>query len=263
MNRLKQTMSDVLQRKRKIVCAFLTLGYPSVSQTEKLIVEFEKIGVDVIELGFPFSDPLADGPTIQRSSEYALKHGVKLQDAFKVVASVRKQGVNTPIVFFSYINPIYALGIEKTAKLLAQSGFDGVVIPDLPPDELGKTEQALKKNNLLQIHLVAPTTEAKRARWIAKKSQGFIYYVSLRGVTGARQKLGNDLAPHVKALKRIAKIPVLVGFGISTREHVKKVSRIADGVIVGSAIVQSLSKKNGGIRKTIRFVKSLVLSANP
>ncbi len=239
------------------------MGYPSLSQTERLILAFERIGVDIVELGFPFSDPLADGPTIQRASDFALRHHIQLDDAFRLVKKLRKKNCQIPIVLFSYYNPVFHRGIEPVAKSLKQSGFQGIVIPDLPPDESAQPAKVFRDHNLLQIYLIAPTTDPKRMAWIASRSQGFIYYVSLRGVTGARKALDPELSKQVRALKQKTKKPVLVGFGVSSESHVKQICKFADGVIVGSAIVQSLSNRRFGFQKTVRFVRSLVQAAKP
>lgn len=261
MNELTKQLSISVRKKEKIVCIFLTLGYPSMSQTENLILDCEKMGVDVIELGVPFSDPLADGPTIQRSSDYALKHGVSLNDAFRLVKKLRGKGLRIPIVLFSYYNPIFHMGIERFSRQLKTCGFQGTVVPDLPPEEADDYQRRLRKLGLVSVYLVAPTTDPKRLRHIAQKSEGFIYYVSLRGVTGARKQIANDVAVHVSRLKRLTKKPVLVGFGVSSPNHVRQICRTADGVIAGSAVIQLLSRPRIGFRKAIALIQSLVNAA--
>lgn len=261
MNPLTQTLRKKVKAGEKIVCAFLTLGYPSLAWTKKLIHGFEKSGVDVIELGFPFSDPLADGPTIQKASDSALRRHVCLEDAFRLVRSLRKEGSKIPIIFFSYFNPMFHMGIKTFAKSLRQSGFQGVVVPDLPPEEAKSCEKVFQKLQLAQVYLIAPTTRPDRMRVIAQKSEGFIYYVSLRGVTGARKELPRDLSTQVKKLKRLSDKAVLVGFGVSSVHHVKQICQFADGVIIGSAIINSLSKSSPTVGKTVHFVKSIVHAA--
>lgn len=245
---------------KKLFCAFLTLGYPNLQATEKLIEGFAARGVDLIELGFPFSDPLADGPTIQYASEAALRRGVTMGDAFRVVRNVRKKGVKIPIFFFSYLNPIFHWGEERFPARLKKEGFNGLIVPDCPPDEEKLLWRSAKKAGIHPVFLVAPTTTPERMRKIFARSEGFIYYVSLRGVTGARKALAGDLKKNLGKLRRLGNTPVLVGFGVSSPEQVKKLSRHSDGVIVGSAIVDRLCKSGGRLGPVFSFVESLVRS---
>ena len=250
--------APALSPKQKLFCAFLTLGYPSLKATEELIKQFEKSGVDIIELGFPFSDPLADGPTIQYSSEQAIKSGVKIHHAFEMVARLRKQGCQVPILFFTYLNPIYHFGLKNFARKAAQSGFDGVIVPDLPPEEEPEFSKECSRLDIAQVFLVAPTTAPDRALMIARASRGFIYYVSLRGVTGARKSVAVDLKKNLAQLKRFTNKPVLIGFGVSSPEQAKKLSGMSQGVIVGSAIVDILRKSGGKTGPAVKFVQSMV-----
>ena len=257
-NRLIGKVEEFRKKKKKLFCAFLTLGFPNVGATEKLIEGFASRGVDIIELGFPFSDPLADGPTIQYSSEAALHQGVTMEDAFRVVRSLRRGGVTVPIIFFSYLNPIYRFGEETFPSRLKREGFDGLIVPDCPPDEDEKLWKACRKAGIAPVFLVAPTSTPERARKIFARSEGFLYYVSLRGVTGARRALAKDLKQNLIKLRRLGKKSVLVGFGVSSPEQVKDLARISDGVIVGSAIVDQLRKSNGSLKPVFKFVESLV-----
>ncbi len=257
-NLLQKNLEAKLAKKQKIFCAFLTLGYPNLAATEKLVEQFEKAGADIIELGFPFSDPMADGPTIQYSSEQALKHGVKVKDAFNLVTRLRKRGVKVPIIFFTYLNPIFHYGLKRFVQDAKRSGFDGVLVPDLPPNEESGFEADCRKAGLANIFLVAPTSQADRVKMIARHSEGFIYYVSLRGVTGARKALASDIKASIAQLKKVTTKPVLIGFGVSTPEQAKNLSRQSQGVIVGSAIVDVLRKSNGRIEPAIAFVKKMV-----
>lgn len=253
-NLLAQKIAEAKRKRQKLFCAFLTLGYPSLAATERLILSCEKAGVDILELGFPFSDPLADGPTIQFSSEQALKHNVSIQDALRLVKKIRAGGCRLPIVFFGYLNPIYSYGEKAFVENARAAGIDGVIIPDLPPEEEKGFQKVCRKKGLSQIFLVAPTTSDKRAKMIVQKSQGFIYYVSLRGVTGARKALSADLKVNLKKLKRMSAKPVLVGFGVSDPEQAREVSRMSDGVIVGSAVIEHLKR---GIGCAERFIENL------
>jgi tryptophan synthase alpha chain len=258
-NRLTQTLRNAKKNRAKLFCAYLTLGFPNLKRTETALIELERSGADLIELGFPFSDPLADGSTIQHASEVAIRRGVGVRDAFDVVRRARRKGLSAPILFFSYLNPILHFGVERFAKALQASGFDGAIVPDLPPEEGGKIELELKKRNQSLIYLVAPTTGRKRMRVIGKRSNGFIYFVSLRGVTGARQALPKDIKRNVQVLKRATKKPVLVGFGVSKPEQARAISRVADGIVVGSGIVSRM--RNGSsirvyVSRLVRAMRS-------
>lgn len=259
-NRLIAKIKEARRKRRKLFCAFLTLGYPSVQATEKLIEGFAKRGVDIIELGFPFSDPLADGPTIQFSSEEALRKGASLQDAFRVVKNLRKKGVDVPLILFSYLNPLYHYGVKRLPPALRAAGFDGLIVPDCPPEEDASLWNSCRLASIAPVFLVAPTTTPERARKIFARTQGFLYYVSLRGVTGARKGLAADLAQGINRVTRLSSKPVLVGFGVSTSEQVKRISRLGDGVIVGSAIVERIRASRGKLDPVFRFVDSLVRS---
>lgn len=259
-NRLIQKMEEAQKNKRKLLCVFITLGFPDLKATEKLIEGFQARGVDLVELGFPFSDPLADGPTIQFSSEAALKRGVKMQDAFRLVKKLRKKGIHIPILFFSYLNPIFQFGIKKFPASLKKTGFDGLIIPDCPPEEDKPLWKACQRSDIASVFLVAPTTTRERARKIFARSRGFLYYVSLRGVTGARKALPRDLAKNLKALHRINRKPILIGFGVSTPSQARAVSKWASGVIVGSAVVARIKNSKGKRGPVLSFVESLARS---
>ncbi len=257
-NRLITKVQNNRRNKKKLFCAFLTLGYPNLKATELLIAEFEKAGVDILELGFPFSDPLADGPTIQYSSEQALKKGVRVQDAFRLVKRLRGRGAKIPILFFTYLNPIYHYGLKRFVSDAKASGFDGVIVPDLTPEEEIDFQAECRKKGLAQVFLAAPTTENARALKIAKRSSGFIYFVSLRGVTGARKSLPLDIRGPLRALKRKSRNPILIGFGVSNAEQAKALCRLGDGVIVGSAIVDRIRGAGGRVAPAVQFIKKMV-----
>lgn len=257
-NRLLKCTENYRREEKKFFCAFLTLGYPSLAATSRLIRVFEKSGVDIIELGFPFSDPLADGPTIQFSSEQALKNKISVEDAFSTVSRLRKEGVLLPILFFSYFNPILHYGTRKFVQHAARAGFDGVVIPDLPPDEEKEFSAELKKNAMCPVYLIAPTTSEEREKMIARQSQGFIYYVSLRGVTGARSTLSTDIQAHIRRIKKNTEKPVLVGFGVSSPEQAARLSGFSDGVIVGSAIIEKIRSADGRTEGAEKFIVDMV-----
>ena len=259
-NRLQARIQKVTRSRSKLFCAFLTLGYPNLDATARLIEAFENEGVDIIELGFPFSDPLADGPTIQFSSERALAKGVHVKDAFRVVRGLRRRGCRIPILFFSYLNPILHYGFKKFLAHAKSSGFDGLIIPDLPPEEELALQKECRRLDLTLSFLIAPTTEKRRAATIAHRSRGFVYYVSVRGVTGARQSLPGDIKRHLRLLRRISGKPFLVGFGVSSSEQAKALSRMSEGVIVGSVLIDHLRRSGGKIDSTVRFVREMIRS---
>lgn len=258
MNRLSKVTAVAAASGKKLFCAFTTLGYPDLGKTEKLVLAFEKEGVDIVELGFPFSDPLADGPTIQFSSEQALAGGVRIQDAFDLAKKLRKKGCEVPLVFFTYFNPVFHYGAEKFLKAAQEAGFDAVLVPDLPPDQEPEFRAQAKIRDLPIVFLIAPTSDAARTRMIARESQGFIYYVSLRGVTGARQALPSEIRRHLKQIKKVTHKPVLVGFGVSKPQQARSLSQWSDGVIVGSAIIDRIRKAKGRIEPAVSFIREMV-----
>jgi len=254
-NRITRTLGRAARNRRKLFCAFLTLGYPNLAFTKRLIKEMETAGVDLVELGFPFSDPLADGPVIQKASEHALRKKVSLNDAFRLARELRKEGCGIPLIFFSYYNPILHHGPKRFASDLRKNGFDGIICPDLPPDEDMFFAAAVKKQGLHNIYLTAPTTEPGRLKMIASKSSGFVYYVSLKGVTGMRKALSSDLKAQIARIKKVTSKPVLIGFGISTPAHAAKACAVSDGVIVGSAIVNKIEQAHGKLPEVTRFIR--------
>lgn len=243
-------ISEVFLR-RKALITFITAGDPSLSATERLIYDLEKSGADVIELGIPFSDPLADGPVIQASHLRALKKNVSPSDVFKLVSKVRRK-TQIPICFMLSYNLMLQYGVEKFYKEAERVGVDGVIVPDLPPEEyaLGTKQYAVDT-----IFLASPTSTDERIKLVAEKSTGFIYLISLTGITGIREKVSEDLAQTVARVRKYTQKPIAVGFGISKPEHAKQVAQLADGVIVGSAIVDLMSK--GKLKAVPRFVSSL------
>ena len=259
MNRIDQKFKKLKKNKKKAFIAFITAGDPDLKTTEDLALAFDKAGVDIIELGVPFSDPLADGPTIQAASQRALKKGVNLEKIFALVQRIRKRS-QIPIALMTYYNPIFHTGEKKFFAQAQKSGVDGVIVPDLPPEEAKNFIQAAKSRGIATVFFIAPTTTKKRMQLIARASTGFIYYVSLTGVTGARQGLDASITKQIRLTKKHTSKPVCVGFGISTPAQVKSVSRIADGVIVGSAIINQIVKHAGRkncVANVTRFVRGL------
>ena len=257
-NRLLQKMSALRRRKEKAFCAFLTAGFPDLKKTGDYVAGFEEAGVDILELGYPFSDPLADGPTIQYSSQKSLEKGINVPRVLQLMAGLRKKGLKLPVIFFSYFNPILAYGPARFAAKASRAGFDGVLVPDLPPEEEEGFTRECRRQGLCRVHLIAPTTSQARARALAARSEGFIYYVSLRGVTGARSRIPSDIHAHLAALKKMTKKPLLVGFGVSTPEQAKRIAGQSDGVIVGSAIVDHIRQSGGRPGPVLSYIRRMV-----
>ena len=260
MNRIDRKFQDLKKTGKKAFIAFITAGFPSLSVTEKLIYAFEKKGVDILELGVPFSDPMADGPVIQEASQEALKKNTHLIDILNLVRKVRKN-VNMPICLMTYYNPIFCFPDNRFISEAKKSGVDGVIIPDLPPEEGRVFIRVAKKQGLETICFLSPTSSKDRIKLISKAAQGFIYYVSLTGVTGARSKLPEDIRKNINLIKRYTRKPVCVGFGVSTVFQAREIKGIADGVIIGSAIVKKI-KENSGSPDLIGRVSDFVASLN-
>ncbi|MEW6617767.1 MAG: tryptophan synthase subunit alpha [bacterium] len=240
-NRIDLKFQELKAKKQKALITFITAGDPSFELTYELVLKLEKSGADIIELGVPFSDPLADGPVIQASSERALKNKTSLTKVLDLVKVLRNIS-QIPIVLLSYYNPIYKYGVSQFVKDASFVGVDGVIIPDLPPEEAEELRDEAQSKNLATIFLLAPTSTSKRIKLISRTSSGFIYYVSLTGITGMREKLEGTLEDVLRQIRLITNKPIAVGFGISTKEHVHKVTSIADAAIVGSAIVNLIAK---------------------
>ncbi len=253
-NFLDWKIREAKRKKRKLFCVFLTCGFPDLAATERLILSAEQAGVDILELGFPFSDPLADGPTIQYASEQVLKRSLSIADAFALVRRVRRKGSRIPIVFFGYLNPVYAYGEKEFARDAREAGLDGLIVPDMPPEEELAFQKECRKNKLRLVYLVAPTTTDERAKGLVQRSQGFVYYVSLRGVTGVRSGIPKDLEERLKKLKRMTDKPVLVGFGVSAPGQARVIAEMSDGVIVGSAVIEHLKQ---GVGPAERFIEKM------
>lgn len=260
MNRIDRKFRELKKKRKKAFIAYVTAGDPNLSMTKSIVSALEGAGVDIIELGIPFSDPLADGPTIQAASHRALLRGVTLSKIFSSVSAIRKV-TGIPIAFMTYYNPILRYGIQDFVRSCKRSGVDGIIIPDLPFEEASELIKASRKSKIAVIFLAAPTSTGKRIKNIAKNSTGFIYYVSLTGVTGARKKLPPEVASNVRLIKSATRKPVAVGFGVSNPAQARATAKGADGVIVGSAIVKIIedNQKNNKrlLSKISKFSKSL------
>lgn len=238
--------------------AYVTCGDPDLATTREIILEAIDAGASVIELGVPFSDPLADGPVIQRASERALKHGTSLQDVLTLAAEIREHSQSVGLVVFSYLNPIMRMGLTKFCHVARAAGVDGTLVTDLPIEESGDYLREARKNDLATIFLAAPTSTDERLKMIAGVSTGFIYAISRTGVTGARQEMTGDAKNLVKRIRRFSKLPVAVGFGISTPEQFAAVGKFAEGAVVGSAIVHAIEQNPGREAATVgEFVRQL------
>jgi tryptophan synthase alpha chain len=242
--RLAATFAALREREERALIPYFTAGDPSLALTRRLVVEAARRGADVVELGVPFSDPLADGPVIQRATQRAFQAGVTLPRVLELARELRGE-IAVPLVFLTYYNPILAFGLKAFCGTAAESGVDGVIVADLPPEESGPLRAEAEAAGLDLIHLVAPTSTPERMRKIAQASSGFLYMVSLTGVTGTRAQLPAELQQHLRALRGITTKPICVGFGIGTPDQAASVGEAADGVIVGSAIVQLVEKHAG------------------
>lgn len=260
MNRIDQRFIKLKKHGLKAFIAFITAGYPDLSTTAKLVIELEKKGVDIIELGVPFSDPLADGLVIQEASSYSLKKGTNLPKILEVVKKLRKH-TQLPICLMTYYNPVFCLGDKKFIDQAVKAGVDGVIIPDLPPEEAKEFIRYADKKGLANICFIAPTSSCARIKLISKVDKGFIYYVSLTGVTGSRDNLSADLKANLLKITKLTTKPVCVGFGISNAQQVREVSKFSDGVIIGSAIVKKI-KENIGRPNLVQRVGSFVERLN-
>jgi len=240
MNRINQTFNQLRIEGRAALMPFIVAGDPDLETTEVLVRKMAEVGADIIEIGVPFSDPLLDGPIIQAASYRALKRKVGLKEILGLVK--RWEEIHIPLVIMTYLNPVFRYGLKPFAADCKESGIDGVIIPDLPPEEAGPWIQEARKVNLDTIFFVSPTSTPERIKKVIQCSRGFIYYISVTGVTGTRNRLPNDLEFAVRRIKEQTKKSVAVGFGISNPEQMSGVSRVADGVIIGSAIVKILGE---------------------
>ena len=261
MSRIRETFRKLKHSRRGGFIPFITAGDPDLATTEGLLIELANSGADIIELGMPFSDPVADGEVIQRASERALRNGVTVQDALTCANNVR-QHIDVPLVLFSYFNPLLQFGQERLAVAASQAGIDAVLVTDLIPEEGESWIQNLTRHRLDPIFLVAPTTSDKRLAQIAQQAQGFIYAVSRAGVTGERDQITRDAEILVQRIRSVSELPVAVGFGISTGEQVAAVWRFADAAVVGSAIVKQIENLGPSpdlVRGVGDFMRSLAL----
>jgi tryptophan synthase alpha chain len=234
-------IKTVFRAGHKALIAYVTVGYPAIDATLKVVPHLASSGADIIELGIPFSDPLADGITIQKASFHALQNGVTPEICLEVAYKLRAQ-TDVPLVFMTYYNPVFSYGLGEFVTECARSGIDGLIVPDLPPEEGIELQAITQAAGLDLIYLLAPNSSEERIRLVAERSQGFIYLVSVTGVTGAREDLPADLAGFVARVRKMASQPLCVGFGISRPEQAKKIASLADGIIVGSRLIQLMAE---------------------
>jgi tryptophan synthase alpha chain len=259
VNRIDATFSKLKAKGEKALIAYIMAGDPSLSDTEQLVLELERAGADVIELGVPFSDPIADGPVIQQAAERALRSGTSLRRILTTVTALRRT-TQIPLVLMSYYNSIHAFGEAAFCAAAVKAGVDGLIVPDMPPEEAGTLDAHAQRAGLEIIYLLAPTSTPDRMAMVARRSRGFLYYVSLTGITGAKLADFSEVGRNVDRLRAKATVPVAVGFGVATADDATKVSRMADGVIVGSAIVRQIGEHQHDGRmaeKVGRFVHTL------
>lgn len=265
MNRLKTTFDRLQAKGEKALIAYLMAGDPNLQDTEALVLELEKAGADVIELGVPFSDPIADGPVIQQAAERALRSGTSLRRILDLVVGLRAR-TQIPLVLMAYYNTIRAIGEKDFCRQAVAAGVDGLIVPDMPPEEAATLDAGAGENGLALIFLLAPTSTPKRRASVARRSSGFVYYVSLTGITGAKLSDMEDVRRNVEKIRRETKTPVAVGFGIATPREAAQVAEFADGVIVGSAIVRRIAEHHQAQDMPKRvgdFVRSLKEGMRP
>jgi tryptophan synthase alpha chain len=256
LGRIGQRFARRKAEGRPAFVAFLTAGDPSLDRTVEVAVELEGAGVDVLELGVPFSDPLADGPVIQRASERALGRGVSLPRVLEAVRRIRERSA-VPLLLFSYYNPLLQHGLERLAREAKEAGVDGVLVTDLPPEEAGEWIAVARAADIDTVFLASPTSPPERLKRVAEASRGFVYAISRTGVTGERQALSGDARPLVERLRGLTDVPVALGFGLSTPGQVREAGGVADGVVVGSALVRFLEEHpEGDLGARVRWLTS-------
>ena len=259
MIRVKTKFKELKQKKQKAFGVFLTAGYPSLEYSKDIFKKILDAEVDFIEIGLPFSDPMADGPLIQHSSQIAIEQNTSVEECFNLVKEIREINNDIPIILMGYYNPIHYYGNLKFIKKAVLSGIDGLIIVDLPMEEDEEFYNLSYKNNLPLIRLVTPTTDEERLKKILKNAHGFVYYVSVTGITGTKSASVNDVKNKIKVIKKITNLPVIAGFGIKNSVDAKKMSSISDGIVIGSSLVNKIEevyKKKNGLNEIFNFLKS-------
>ncbi len=257
MNRIDGVFAVLRKKGKKALIPYVACGDPDIKFTEKLVSVLADSGADMVELGIPYSDPVADGPTIQKASVRALKGGVTLENIFALAGRLRKK-VDIPLIIMTYYNPVYVMGAENFVKKAAAAGVDGLIIPDLPLEEAYQLKTLADNNGINLIFLVAPTSTKERIQKISHVARGFIYCVSVAGVTGARQKVSNSLEGFLNRIRTQTSLPLVVGFGISSPDTAQKAAQHADGVIVGSALIERIEKNINDSRHALKTASDFI-----
>ena len=242
MNRIEETFDKLKKNNKKALGIFVTAGDPNFESSLKLITNLPDYGVDFIEIGMPFSDPMADGPSIQLSSQRALKSGMNINKCLSLIQIFREKNIHTPVILMGYYNPIYKFGKEKFIKNCIELGVDALIIVDLPPEEDDEFYFEAEKNNLSMIRLVTPTTDAKRLKKILLNATGFVYYVSITGITGTQAPDIKSVQGNIKKIKQVTDLPIVIGFGIRSQAQAALMSEACDGIVIGSAVVDLIKK---------------------
>lgn len=259
MSRIQETFERLKTSGQRALIPYITAGDPDMATTDELLDSLITNGADIIELGVPFSDPMADGPTIQAASQRALKNPFSIAGILQLVENLRRRS-NVPVILFGYYNPFYQYGLQRLCREAAQAGVDGFLVVDLPPEEAEELKNLAAPSGLDIIYLLAPTSTEERIRLVCSRASGFVYFVSVTGVTGARNSLDRELSMYVDRIRRFTDMPVGVGFGVSSPEHVRELARYADAIIVGSAIIkvlESVQCKADMMKRVGDFVKTL------
>jgi len=257
ISRITRKFRELRKKDGKAFIPYIMAGDPNIKRTLELISVLEECGADIIELGVPFSDPLADGPTIQQAAQRALDEGVTLKRVIDLVSELRA-ATQIPIILMTYYNPIFKYGEERFVQDAATAGVDGVIVPDLPPDEASNLMKHARERGLDTIFLLAPTSTDDRIRKVARASTGFIYYVPITGITGSKLSLDASLGTHIARIRNFSNRPIAVGFGVSTPEDAAEISGFADGVIVGSAIVKRVGQSDGELKNYLLSLRDAI-----
>ena len=256
MSRIANCFNDLKEKNRKGLIPFIVAGDPKPAFTLPLMNALVDGGADLIELGVPFSDPMADGPVIQRGSERALVHGTSLRDVISMVVDFRKENKQTPVVLMGYLNPVEMMGYETFAKAASEAGVDGAIIVDLPPEEAGELKEIMVKYDIDLIFLISPTTNIERQKYISKMASGFLYYVSLKGVTGSNRLDINSVQESLTTIKQHSNLPVGVGFGIRDPESAANVAKVSDAIVIGSPIVELVGDLNDDSATSMKSIST-------
>ena len=265
MSRISDTFTRLKGEGRAALMPYITAGHPTLPATEALLFALEESGADMIELGIPYSDPLADGPTVQRAGQIALQNGATIPRIHAMMRRVREQGLSIPVLYMVYYNCVFRHGEEQFLDEAAASGIDGLIIPDLPLEEAEEVEGLAAERGLDLVYLLAPTSTPERIAEAGRRSRGFIYCVSLTGVTGARDRLSAAIEPMLRRIREATSLPLAVGFGISRPEHAAAVAKLADGVIVGSALVERIDEapdETEAVNRAAAYIRSLRLAVD-